>query len=78
MFSTHTIFELGDSSKIKFWDNMWCREMALKEVFLDLYNIACVKDTSIAFHFDLSSGSLQSNASIGECLSFILYFVVFL
>ena len=58
MFSTRTIFELGDGSKIRFWDNMWCREMALKEAFLDLYNIACVKDASIALHFDLSSGSL--------------------
>jgi hypothetical protein len=35
MFSTHTTFELGDNSKIRFWDNMWCREMALKEAFLD-------------------------------------------
>ena len=34
---------------------MWCGEMAFKEDFLDLCSIACVKDTSVAVHLDLSS-----------------------
>jgi hypothetical protein len=28
-----------------------------KEVFLDLFNIACVKDALVAIHLELSSGS---------------------
>jgi hypothetical protein len=63
MFSSHTRFELGDSSKIKFWDDVSCGEMGLKEAFLDLYNIGCVKDASIPVHLDLSSGSLLWNIS---------------
>ena len=29
----HTIFDLGDGSKIKFWDDVWCEELRLKEAF---------------------------------------------
>jgi hypothetical protein len=59
MFSSHTKFELRDKSKIKFWHNVWCGEKALKKAFPDLYNIACMKDASVAIHLELSSGSLQ-------------------
>lgn len=60
MFYCHTRFELRDGSKIIFWDDVWCGEM-------DLYNIACVKDASVAdylqFILDLSSGFFQWNVS---------------
>jgi hypothetical protein len=49
--------ELGDGSKIKFWYDVWCREMALKEAFPDLYNVALVKDAFVAVNLDSSSGS---------------------
>jgi hypothetical protein len=48
-----------DGSKIRFWDDVWCGEMTLKEAYPDLYSIACVKDASVAVHLDFSSGSLQ-------------------
>jgi len=28
MFSSHTRFELGDSSKIRIWHDVWCGEKA--------------------------------------------------
>jgi hypothetical protein len=31
---------------------MWCGEKALKEAFLDLYSIDCVKDASVAVHLE--------------------------
>jgi hypothetical protein len=37
---SHTRFELGDGLKIRFWNDVWCGEMTLKEAFPDLYNIA--------------------------------------
>jgi hypothetical protein len=40
-FSSHTRFEVGDGSKVRFWHDLWCGDMALKEAFLDLYGIAC-------------------------------------
>jgi hypothetical protein len=42
---------------------VWCGTLTLKEVFLGLYNIATVKDASIAANMDFTSGSLQWNVS---------------
>jgi len=33
---------VGDGSEVSFWHDLWCKDMALKEAFLDLYGIACV------------------------------------
>jgi hypothetical protein len=59
----HASFEMGDGSKIKFWDDMWCGEMTLEEAFPNLYNFAHVKDAFVAIYMDFSSGSLQWNVS---------------
>jgi hypothetical protein len=56
-------FELGDGSKIKFWDDVWCGEMTLKEDFLVLYDIGRDKDVLVAAHLDSTSGSLQWDVS---------------
>jgi hypothetical protein len=37
----------GDGSRIIFWHDKWCWEMALKVAFLVLYGIAYKKDASI-------------------------------
>ena len=31
---------MGDGTRVKFWDDVWCRDRPFKEVFLDLYNIS--------------------------------------
>ena len=31
---------MGDGTRVKFWDVVWCRDRPLKEAFLDLYNIS--------------------------------------
>lgn len=63
MIFSHTRFEMGDGSKIRFWHDVWHGEKALKEAFLNLYSSACVKDASVAVQLELSSGSLQWNIS---------------
>ena len=50
-FSSHTRFEVGDGSKVRFWHDMWCEVP-------DLYGIACIKDVSVAIHLGLYSGSI--------------------
>jgi hypothetical protein len=41
LFNSHTRFILGNGSRIRFWDDVWCGEMPLKEAFPGLYDIAC-------------------------------------
>jgi hypothetical protein len=60
-FSSHTRFDWGDGSKIRFWDDVWCGETSLKVAFPILYNIANVKDATMATNMDLSSGTFQWN-----------------
>jgi hypothetical protein len=52
-FSSHIRFEVGVGSKIRFWHEPWCGDKALKEAFLDLYGITCVKDASVVAHLVL-------------------------
>jgi hypothetical protein len=59
LVSSHTRFILGNGSRIRFWDDVWCREMPLKEAFPGLYDIACDKNSFVAAHLILESGSFQ-------------------
>ena len=63
MFFSHTRLDSGDGSKIRFWEDVWCGEVTLKDAFLVLYNIASIKDASIADNVDRSSGSTKWNVS---------------
>jgi hypothetical protein len=59
LFRSHTGFILGHGSRIKFWHDVWCGEMTLKEAFLVLYGIARDKDALVVAHMGSESGSLQ-------------------
>ena len=47
-FILFIIFKVGDGSRIKFWCDPWCEGLPLKNIFLELYNIASNKDASVA------------------------------
>jgi hypothetical protein len=38
LFCSHTRFEPGDGSKIRFWNDVWCGELSLKVAFPVLYD----------------------------------------
>jgi len=59
LFSSHTRLVLGDGSRIRFWDDVWCGEMPLKEAFPGLYDIACDKNLLVVAHLILENGSFQ-------------------
>ena len=63
MFFRHTKLDPEDGSKIRFWEDIWCGEVMLRDTFLDLYNIASAKEASIMGNMDHSIGSLQRNVS---------------
>ena len=38
---------MGDGTRVKFWDDVWCRDHPLKEEFPDLYNISWTREASV-------------------------------
>jgi hypothetical protein len=76
LFFRHTSFEMGDGFKIKFWDDVWCGEMTLKEAFPDLYNFTRVKDVYVVVNLDFSNGMLTfypcGSRLGGGCIGFLL------
>ncbi|XP_030958853.1 uncharacterized protein LOC115980776 [Quercus lobata] len=47
-FSKFIRYEVGDGTRVKFWDDVWYRDRPLKEAFLDLYNISKTRDASVS------------------------------
>ena len=39
---------VDDGSRVKFWDDVWCRDRHLKEEFPDLYNISRTREASVS------------------------------
>jgi hypothetical protein len=37
-------FEVGNGSRVLFWQDVWCEELPLKIVFPALFTIACAKE----------------------------------
>jgi hypothetical protein len=50
----------------RFWDDMWCGLLPLKQAFPVLYGIACDKDAFVAAYLDFSSDSLQWDVSFSR------------
>jgi hypothetical protein len=61
VFMRHNRFDPGDGSKIRFWEDIWCGDRALKEAFPSLFSIASYKEASIADNMEHSSGIIQWN-----------------
>jgi hypothetical protein len=65
-FLAFTRFLVGDGSRISFWQDKWCGEVALKVAFPVLYGLACAKDASIAANLEFLGGSNQWNVSFAR------------
>jgi hypothetical protein len=48
---------------LRFWYDKLYEDHVVKDIFLDLYSIACVKDASIPDYLELSSDSHKWNVS---------------
>jgi hypothetical protein len=58
-FSSHTRFEVENGSKVILWHDLWCGDRAFKDVFPNLYGIACAKDAFVAALLELFGGFIQ-------------------
>jgi hypothetical protein len=63
LFCSRTRFILGHGSRIRFWHDVWCGEMTLKEAFPILYGIAHDKDALVTAHLVSKGGFLQWDVS---------------
>jgi hypothetical protein len=66
MFCSCTRFEVEDDSKARFWHDLWCGDMNLKEVFLVLFGIACTKNASVATHMEFFRSTIKWNVSFAR------------
>jgi len=57
---------VGDGSKIRFWHHQWCGDVALKDVFPDLFGIDCAKDAAVAAHLEFFGSSNQWNVNFAR------------
>ena len=57
-FCTHTKFEVGDCSKVRFCHGLWYGDMALTDTFPVLLGISSAKDASVAVHVKFSECSI--------------------
>jgi hypothetical protein len=55
-----------DCSKIRFWYDLWCGDLAIKEAFPVLFGIACTKDASVLAHVEFLGGAIQWNVSLAR------------
>ncbi|KAL4638131.1 hypothetical protein ACB092_03G128100 [Castanea dentata] len=66
-FSKFLHYDGGDSTRVKFWNDVWCR---VKEDFLDLYNISRTRDASVSEVMHYSNGrifwDLQFRRSVND------------
>jgi hypothetical protein len=58
-FSRLLQFEVGDGTRIRFWDDMWCNDGPLKSAYLELYHIARAKDAFVADNFQCRGDSIH-------------------
>ena len=47
---------MGDGTRVKFWDDVWCRDRPLKEEFPDLYIISRTREASVSEVMSYTNG----------------------
>lgn len=57
---------MGNGVRTKFWHNLWCRNIVLKEAFPVLFGIDHAKDASIVDNLEFLGGSTQWNVSFAR------------
>ena len=74
---------MGDGTRVKFWDDVWCRDRPLKEAFPNLYNISRSRDASVSEVMSCANGRIswdlqfrrlvndQESQSLDSCMGLV-------
>lgn len=60
-FENNIRFVVGQGTRIRFWQDVWCGECSLERAFLALYSIAANREASVADLLVFSHGSHKWN-----------------
>ena len=60
-FSKFLRFDVGDGTRIKFWEDVWCRGCSLKEAFPELYSFSQTREFFLLEVMHFSNGRLHWN-----------------
>ena len=58
-FSKLLQFDVGDGTRVKFWEDEWCRDFSLKVAFLELYSTSWNKESLMSEVMQFSDGQLH-------------------
>ena len=57
-FSRHILYAIGDGSRVKFWQDRWCRETSLAVRYPDLFRFCRNKDANVVELMISTNGAL--------------------
>ena len=73
-------FEVGDGSQIRFWDDVWCTDGSLRDVYPELFRLARDKEACVAdnfqrlgasIHWEVTFSRLAQDWEVDSFLSFL-------
>ena len=56
-FSRYILFDIGDGTRVKFWQDCWCGETPLAVRILELFRFCRDKEASVAELMKFTNGS---------------------
>ena len=57
-FSRHILYDIGDGSRVKFWQDRWCDETSLVVSYPELFRFCKDKEASVAALMKYTNGVL--------------------
>ena len=68
-FKQYVRFEVGNGSRVLFWQDVWCGEQPLMNAFPALFTIACAKEAWVEENMDSVNGAIHWNVLFtGRCM----------
>ena len=58
-FSKFLWFDMGDGTRVKFWEYEWCKDCSLKVAFPNLHNISLDKESLVSEVMQFFDGRLH-------------------